>query len=153
MVTLSNPKDKIYAFLGMAKDRQQLGITPQYSLPDRQVYIDTAARILKNANSLHLLSDVLPGKVLDLPSWVPDWSCHNFDDGSTVDTSTTGNTKQTDINPLKSGLTKTIPNSPPKASSSTNYARSLQLMTTDNIIQPIPAWQSLLQPPRRLSTP
>ncbi|KAJ3462695.1 hypothetical protein MRS44_007481 [Fusarium solani] len=85
----SNPKDKVYAFLGMAKDRQQLGITPQYSLPDRQVYIDTAARILKNANSLHLLSDILPGKALDLPSWVPDWSSHNFDDGSTVDTSTT----------------------------------------------------------------
>ncbi|RSM06118.1 hypothetical protein CDV31_009294 [Fusarium ambrosium] len=66
-----------------------LGITPQYSLPDREVYISTAAHILKNAKSLHLLSDVLPGKAPDLPSWVPDWSSHNFDDESTVDTSTT----------------------------------------------------------------
>ncbi|EEU42527.1 uncharacterized protein NECHADRAFT_80145 [Fusarium vanettenii 77-13-4] len=80
----SNPKDKIYAFLGMAKDRQQLGITPQYSLTDRQVYIDTAARILKNAHSLYLLSDVLPSKAIDLPNWVPDWSSRNFDDGNTV---------------------------------------------------------------------
>ncbi|KAL2687588.1 hypothetical protein Neosp_005149 [[Neocosmospora] mangrovei] len=80
----SNPKDKIYAFLSMAKDRQQLGITPQYSLTDRQVYIDTAARILKNAHSLHLLSSVFPSKAIDLPSWVPDWSYYNSDDGSVV---------------------------------------------------------------------
>ncbi|KAI8718537.1 HET domain-containing protein [Fusarium sp. LHS14.1] len=48
------------------------------------VYIDTAARILKNAHGLHLLSSVFPSKAIDLPSWVPDWSSRNFYDGNIV---------------------------------------------------------------------
>lgn len=73
----SNPKDKIYAFLSMAKDREELGIEPNYLLSARDIYIDATTRILRVGQSLDVLSSVRPEKAdkkIDLPSWVPDWS-------------------------------------------------------------------------------
>ncbi|RSL42860.1 hypothetical protein CEP53_011971 [Fusarium sp. AF-6] len=54
-----------------------------------EVAVITGKSTFRWEHLLRLLSDALPGKAFNLPSWVPDWSSHNFDDGSTVDTSTT----------------------------------------------------------------
>ena len=74
----TNPRDKIFAFLGMAKDREVLGIRPAYEKPARDVYIDAAVRILRNDTTLDLLSSVRNDKQIDLPSWVPDWSAFDL---------------------------------------------------------------------------
>jgi hypothetical protein len=77
----SNPKDKIYAFLSMAKDREELGIKPNYLLSTRDIYIDTTTRILRAEQRLDVLSSVRReknNKKINLPSWVPDWSSSDF---------------------------------------------------------------------------
>ncbi|KAF8849459.1 HET-domain-containing protein, partial [Acephala macrosclerotiorum] len=70
----SDPRDKIYAFLGMADDRDRLGIVPNYSRPIRDVYTEAAICIINADRTLDVLSSVRADKSLDLPSWVPDWS-------------------------------------------------------------------------------
>ncbi|KAM7211457.1 HET domain containing protein [Rhypophila decipiens] len=74
----SDPRDKVYAFLSMAKDHEKIAITPDYGLPASDVYIDIATRILRMGESLDILSSVRPDKAIDLPSWVPDWSSFNM---------------------------------------------------------------------------
>jgi len=68
------PRDKIYSLLGLADDRDAVGIVPNYSLSERDVLVDAAVRILRIDPVLEILSGVRNNKVLDLPSWVPDWT-------------------------------------------------------------------------------
>ena len=69
-----DPRDKIYSLLGLADDRDIIGIVPDYSLPVREVFVDATIRILRADPALEILSSVRNDKVLDLPSWAPDWS-------------------------------------------------------------------------------
>jgi hypothetical protein len=72
----SDTRDRIYALLGMSSDLDRLGIEPEYYLPWVEVYINTAASLLRGYG-LSILSYCVPwsGHVRDprLPSWVPDW--------------------------------------------------------------------------------
>ncbi|KAH8723035.1 hypothetical protein GQ44DRAFT_338203 [Phaeosphaeriaceae sp. PMI808] len=70
----SDPSDKIFAIIGMARDREVLGIKPEYDKTPREVYIETAIRILQNDLTLYLFFCIRGDKKIDLPSWVPDWS-------------------------------------------------------------------------------
>jgi hypothetical protein len=70
----TDPRDKVYAFLGIASDREKLGIVPNYAATVSEVYLDAAARILQTAQHLDLLNNVQTIKSVELPSWVPDWS-------------------------------------------------------------------------------
>jgi hypothetical protein len=70
----TDPRDKIYALLNIAKDREKLGITLDYRLPVTKVYTDIAVRILQSDSKLDLLSSVFAEKSMLLPSWVPDWT-------------------------------------------------------------------------------
>ena len=76
----TDPRDKIFALLGMADDEQggtrAMGIRPDYSKSVQQVYTDLTGRFILNG-SLELLSSVESDKVeriKGLPSWVPDYS-------------------------------------------------------------------------------
>ena len=96
----SEPKDKIYAFLGLAKEflveipsnkPLQGMIIPNYRETIQNVYIEAAIFILLNDKDIGLLSlrqDATSTKVKDLPSWVPDFSVGSFpyplDDGLAV---------------------------------------------------------------------
>ena len=81
----TDPRDKIYAFLGLA-DRnlepfrnQPDALTPDYNLSVSQVYTEAARSILLSYGNLSLLShvqDLSTTKVRDLPSWVPDYSVY-----------------------------------------------------------------------------
>lgn len=71
----TNPSDHIYALLGLAADREELGIEIDYRVPYEKVFIDLARAYLKRGE-LWLLSycegddNVSPR----LPSWAPDWT-------------------------------------------------------------------------------
>jgi hypothetical protein len=68
-----DPRDRIYAILGLASDVDALGIVRDYSKTAEEVFIDAAVRLLQ-ANSVDLLNLVSNTKEIKLPSWVPDWS-------------------------------------------------------------------------------
>jgi tetratricopeptide (TPR) repeat protein len=71
----TNPRDHVYALLGLAADREELGIEIDYRLPYEKVFIDLARAYLKRGE-LWVLSycedddNVSPR----LPSWAPDWT-------------------------------------------------------------------------------
>lgn len=70
----SNPRDHVYALVGLATDAQDFEI--DYKKSVSQVYIDTAVHILSSIHGLTLLNLVCNAKRADdlaMPSWVPDW--------------------------------------------------------------------------------
>ena len=75
----SVPHDRIYGLLGLADDRRNLNITPQYDLSWEKVYTDAMYRLLRAGHwELLLLCQDTVDRVTDpameiLPSWVPDW--------------------------------------------------------------------------------
>lgn len=72
----TRPKDKIFALLGLAKDRKELmslGVVPRYGIPYEKVYTTTMAALLETGHIL-VLSMCQSSRSPDLPSWVPDWS-------------------------------------------------------------------------------
>jgi hypothetical protein len=79
----SDPRDKVYAFLGLADRRlepfrhNQNVLVPNYNLSVQEVYTETARALLVARTNLSLLSyvqDPSITKVPGLPSWVPDYS-------------------------------------------------------------------------------
>ncbi len=73
----TDPRDKIFALLGLASDQEDLrkkGVYPDYSKSCEEVYTLTAAALLKQGH-LSMLSFIQYPKIQNnLPSWVPDWS-------------------------------------------------------------------------------
>lgn len=80
----TDPRDHIYGLLGLVKD--QHSITVDYTKKTPEVFMDTALSLIRTAGNLDLLcqatvttsaalEDKALGKgVLDLPTWVPDFS-------------------------------------------------------------------------------
>jgi hypothetical protein len=69
-----DPRDIIYAPLGIATDRQELGVVPDYSDDLDQVFKKTACALLREGCLEALVSASMQTKNLGLPSWVPDWT-------------------------------------------------------------------------------
>jgi len=67
----TDPKDKIYGILGLARDAETLAVTPDYRMSVGAVYSDVTAKILSNGG-LHLLQLCGYNPHSELPSWVPD---------------------------------------------------------------------------------
>jgi hypothetical protein len=71
----TDPRDHIYALLGMASDTEELSILADYTKPCADSYTVVAAALLQSQQKLQILSQCRTPKVQkDLPSWVPDWS-------------------------------------------------------------------------------
>ncbi|KAL1628632.1 hypothetical protein SLS56_005741 [Neofusicoccum ribis] len=77
----TNPRDHIYAILGIAERFIPLGIArlivPCYSAKPEDIYMDVASVFLRKLPFLSLLSmleDRSERALSSLPSWVPDWS-------------------------------------------------------------------------------
>ena len=73
----SDPRDRIYAFLGLA--HQDYGIIPNYSFENTVVaaLIQAAQQIIKYDKNLDILQHVSRGRDklgTFLPTWVPDWT-------------------------------------------------------------------------------
>ncbi|KAF5533467.1 heterokaryon incompatibility 6 OR allele [Fusarium napiforme] len=75
----SDPRDKIYAFIGLA--RNDYGFNPSYSPENTPVHVhsDAARRIVEIDKDLnYVLEQAFVGRRdlgFFLPSWVPDWNC------------------------------------------------------------------------------
>ncbi|KAL1646054.1 hypothetical protein SLS58_003474 [Diplodia intermedia] len=79
----SNPRDHIYAILGIAERFIPLGIerliVPNYSATPEAVYTGVASVFLGKLpflSTLSMLEDPSERSFKSLPSWVPDWSVH-----------------------------------------------------------------------------
>jgi hypothetical protein len=69
----TDPRDKIYALLGVAQDSKEVGPVPAYSSSVAEVYTITARRLIEK-HGLLVLSCVENQLEMGCPSWVPDWS-------------------------------------------------------------------------------
>ncbi|KAH7350605.1 heterokaryon incompatibility protein-domain-containing protein [Rhexocercosporidium sp. MPI-PUGE-AT-0058] len=70
----TNPRDRIFALLGMANDSSRLGIQPDYdqSKTCSEVYTHAAREIIGSGQVDFLSLSQPQGRQPDLPSWVPD---------------------------------------------------------------------------------
>ncbi|KAE8135952.1 heterokaryon incompatibility protein-domain-containing protein [Aspergillus pseudotamarii] len=69
----TDPRDKVYALLGLAKDKPS--VEPNYAASELEVFVDTALDIISRSGSLSvLMGDFTMKNSHALPSWVPDWS-------------------------------------------------------------------------------
>lgn len=74
----TDPRDKVFAWLGIASDFEKSYLVPHYWLPLEATYVRTAQALsrMKDLSPLEFLSFVdHPDRHLapDLPSWCPDW--------------------------------------------------------------------------------
>lgn len=76
----TNPRDRIYALLGMAEEELGLSIEPDYSKSVCEVFTNAAEAFLNCGNFDILVLSQFPKSKRDdepdLPSWVPDWTSH-----------------------------------------------------------------------------
>lgn len=73
-VQSTDPRDNIFALLGLASDSSTLGIAANYNLTPQECFI-MASKAFLGQGHLRLLWLASHCKVRrDLPSWVPDWS-------------------------------------------------------------------------------
>jgi hypothetical protein len=71
----TDPKDKVFALLGLATDSESPFLSPDYSKTLSQVYIDLVRFFVERDNRLDILCASTHEKPYsELPSWVPDWS-------------------------------------------------------------------------------
>jgi hypothetical protein len=77
----SDPRDKIYALLALASDRDSLRIEIDYSCTMESLYTQVATRIINAYQPITLLYSNLGIKSFEFPSWVPDWSSWRFGTG------------------------------------------------------------------------
>ncbi len=72
----TDPRDKIYALLGLAHDvvAGNADLQPNYDLPVAEIYRKFARFIIKKERRLDILHRTGVRRSLAMPSWVPDWS-------------------------------------------------------------------------------
>ena len=71
----TDPRDKVYATLGLAEEISAEELPIDYALPVATVYLNAAKYILKTTPGLDWLdSSSIETSVKGLPSWVTDWS-------------------------------------------------------------------------------
>ncbi|KAF2665262.1 hypothetical protein BT63DRAFT_483126 [Microthyrium microscopicum] len=71
----SDPRDRVFAFLGFASDALDLGICPHYSKTCLQVYTETAMALIKKDMSIMTMHNKSSDdRLAGLPSWAPDWT-------------------------------------------------------------------------------
>jgi hypothetical protein len=74
----SDPRDKVYALLALAADRDSLRIEISYGCTMENLYTEVATRIVNAYQPIELLYSNLGTKSFEFPSWVPDWSNWRF---------------------------------------------------------------------------
>jgi hypothetical protein len=70
----TDPRDRVYALLGIANDQAAKEIVADYTLSCEQAYIMTARALLRHGHDDILSCCRVRGTCKELPSWVPDWS-------------------------------------------------------------------------------
>ncbi|KAF7527535.1 hypothetical protein G7054_g10431 [Neopestalotiopsis clavispora] len=71
----SDPRDRVYAIMGLACDLSTLGLSSNYEKSCEDAYTAAAEKILRNSGTIDILYAVTwPKKIAGMPSWVPDWT-------------------------------------------------------------------------------
>ena len=71
----SDPRDKIYAVLGMTPEADEQVLTPDYNIPTRDTFAKLTRFFIARDKNLNVLCQVQGTRSMqDMPSWVPDWS-------------------------------------------------------------------------------
>lgn len=71
----SDPRDKVFALLGLGPNNMGTYIDADYSLTTPQLYKNLVTNLIESTNDLlPLLRKYELGRRSDLPSWAPDWS-------------------------------------------------------------------------------
>jgi hypothetical protein len=71
----TDPRDKIYAIVGLTRTANDSMFVIDYKLPTRQVYINTVDYLLRQNQKLDIILAQTKGfYTLELPTWVPDFS-------------------------------------------------------------------------------
>ena len=68
----TNPRDKVFALLGLAHEDDKSAIDVDYSNSVQQVYTQVTKHLLRN--DIHVLCFNVNSQSYSLPSWVSDWS-------------------------------------------------------------------------------
>lgn len=74
----TNPRDKLFALIGISDPASCGPVKVDYRKDISSLYRETARYILIDRYDLSLLHSTgigIPRNLMDLPSWVPDWSC------------------------------------------------------------------------------
>ncbi|KAL8687732.1 MAG: hypothetical protein Q9218_006183 [Villophora microphyllina] len=69
----TDARDKVYALLGLAEDREELGIVPDYTKSVSEIYTEVTRSVLRTTGRLDLLC-FNTNSDNDIPSWASDWS-------------------------------------------------------------------------------
>ena len=69
----SDPRDKLYALLGLVAEQDNPPISADYRKAVDLVYKDFAVACLQSTMGLAVFSGVSPAGRSGLPTWVPDW--------------------------------------------------------------------------------
>ncbi|KAI9774149.1 MAG: hypothetical protein M1840_005242 [Geoglossum simile] len=77
----TDPRDNIYALLGLSNEDSVPGLQPDYTEPVADTFHRFATYFVNIGEGARLLIEAAhrPGSDLELPSWVPDWSVHDKD--------------------------------------------------------------------------
>lgn len=70
----SMPADHVFGLFGVANDVEELGIRLDYNRDVADIYTEIASSCIKKEGLIVLADVQWPKKVVNLPSWVPDWS-------------------------------------------------------------------------------
>jgi hypothetical protein len=71
----TDPRDKVYGLLGLAGDVATIGLRPSYTSSPDEIFVDLLQKHVAATETLDMLCEVrFPKNLVDLPSWVPDWS-------------------------------------------------------------------------------
>ncbi len=72
----TDPRDKVYAFLGISSQPGDCEIQPDYDMDINKLYIAVAKQLIQEtSHQMDVLSACQPSySTRNLPSWVPDWS-------------------------------------------------------------------------------
>lgn len=68
----SDPRDKLYALLGLVAEQNPGSIIADYGKPVQSVFTDFATAYLLSSR-LDIFAGVSSQRMAGLPSWVPDW--------------------------------------------------------------------------------
>ncbi|RMZ86881.1 hypothetical protein DV736_g5892, partial [Chaetothyriales sp. CBS 134916] len=70
-----NPRDKIFALVGLTPEKDRLALSPDYSKSTAQVYAETTKHVITSTGCLDILSYNTNSQNTEspLPSWVSDW--------------------------------------------------------------------------------
>lgn len=71
----TNPRDKVYALLGLVAEDERSRYQVDYSMSIEQVYSVTTKTMLKHDSTMEVLclAGIDQRSTADLPSWCPDW--------------------------------------------------------------------------------